>query len=279
MKYIIWAVAIILCFFLGRVMYSPLGPALLAQPTNMSAANERPTVVFGSGSSELRITIDLTSVSDREMPTTVELKKRALVAASDGSGETPLESGTTVTVRKRNGLNLEISAGGPLTGLVRIEDTDFTERVVEYRARRHFGTALAETPSPAPAPPSPTPTLSPSPTPPPAVVSNPTPTPTPPEPAPAPEPEPEPAALNEEQIVAAMKASVSGGAIKEFAAEQVQAWKIGDEEIVDGETYQTGLAAYKAETIFGPKTVQAKALIKGGKVVKWIYAKTGMEIR
>jgi hypothetical protein len=25
--------------------------------------------------------------------------------------------------------------------------------------------------------------------------------------------------------------------------------------------------------------VQAKALIKGGKVVKWIYAKTGMEIR
>jgi hypothetical protein len=278
MKYIIWAVAIILCFFLGRVMYSPLGPALLAQPTNLGAANERPTVVFGSGSSELRITIDLTSVSDREMPTTVELKKRALVAASDGSGETPLESGTTVTVRKRNGLNLEISAGGPLTGLVRIEDTDFTERVVEYRARRHFGTALAGTPSPAPAPPSPTPTptLSPSPTPPlPAVVSNPTPTPTPPEPAPA----PEPAALNEEQIVAAMKASVSGGAIKEFTAEQVQAWKIGDEEVVDGETYQTGLAAYKAETIFGPKTVQAKALIKGGKVVKWIYAKTGMEIR
>jgi hypothetical protein len=48
---------------------------------------------------------------------------------------------------------------------------------------------------------------------------------------------------------------------------------------VDGETYQTGLAAYKAETIFGPKTVQAKALIKGGKVIKWIYAKTGMEIR
>ena len=79
--------------------------------------------------------------------------------------------------------------------------------------------------------------------------------------------------------MAAMKASVSGGAIKEFTAEQVQAWKIGDEEVVDGETYQTGLAAYKAETIFGPKTVQAKALIKGGKVVKWIYAKTGMEIR
>ena len=35
----------------------------------------------------------------------------------------------------------------------------------------------------------------------------------------------------------------------------------------------------RAQTIFGEKTVQAKALIKEGKVVKWIYAKTGMEIR
>ncbi|MBB07212.1 MAG: hypothetical protein CMN03_02995, partial [Roseibacillus sp.] len=54
---------------------------------------------------------------------------------------------------------------------------------------------------------------------------------------------------------------------------------IGEEENVDGEMYQTGLAAYKAQTIFGEKTVQAKALIQKGKVVKWIYAKTGMEIR
>jgi len=50
-------------------------------------------------------------------------------------------------------------------------------------------------------------------------------------------------------------------------------------EEVDGESYQTGMAAYKAKTIFGVKTVQAKALIKGGKVAKWVYAKTGMEIR
>ena len=66
---------------------------------------------------------------------------------------------------------------------------------------------------------------------------------------------------------------------KEFKFEQVEGWKAGEEETVDGESYQTGLAAYKAQTIFGEKTVQAKALIKGGKVVKWIYAKTGMEIR
>ena len=100
-----------------------------------------------------------------------------------------------------------------------------------------------------------------------------------PTPEPTPEPAPAPASLNEEQIVAAMQESVKAGAIKEFKFEAVQAWKAGEEETVDGETYQTGLAAYKAQTIFGEKTVQAKALIKGGKVIKWIYAKTGMEIR
>lgn len=76
-----------------------------------------------------------------------------------------------------------------------------------------------------------------------------------------------------------MQDSVKGGGIKEFKFEQVEAWKAGEEETVDGDSYQTGLAAYKAQTIFGEKTVQAKALIKGGKVSKWIYAKTGMEIR
>ena len=76
-----------------------------------------------------------------------------------------------------------------------------------------------------------------------------------------------------------MQESVKGGGIKEFKFEQVEGWKAGEEENVDGELYQTGLAAYKAQTIFGEKTVQAKALIQKGKVVKWIYAKTGMEIR
>ena len=76
-----------------------------------------------------------------------------------------------------------------------------------------------------------------------------------------------------------MKASVKGGAVKEFTMEQVQTWKAGEKENVDGEDFQTGTADYKAETIFGVKTVQAKALIKAGKVSKWVYAKTGMEIR
>ncbi|MGE9268333.1 MAG: hypothetical protein ACQKBY_09570 [Verrucomicrobiales bacterium] len=96
------------------------------------------------------------------------------------------------------------------------------------------------------------------------------------------EPAPEPASsgpVDPDQIVALMQESIKGGAIKEFTFDQVEEWKAGEEETVDGVPYQTGIAGYQAETIFGVKTVQAKALIKNGKVARWVYAKTGMEIR
>ena len=300
MKYAIWAVAIILCFFFGRIMYSPLNGALLAKGTGSSVAKDLQEVEYGKNTRKpLLITIDLRTIDEREMPDTVELKKRTVVSASGGSQETPLEKGDTVTVTRKNGYNLEISAGGPLTGLVPIADTDFAERVIAYRARRHFGDsgAVAENTGSSPTPPPTLPQIAKNDPPAPAPGPSPAPSPSPaPAPGPAPEPDPTPAAgvdpekmepentpeptsLNAEQIVSAMQESVKAGSIKEFKFEQVEGWKAGEEETVDGESYQTGLAAYKAQTIFGEKTVQAKALIKGGKVVKWIYAKTGMEIR
>ena len=77
-----------------------------------------------------------------------------------------------------------------------------------------------------------------------------------------------------------MKASIQAGEIKEFGFDQVLEWVAGEgEETIDGESYQTGLASYKAETVFGVKTIHAKALIKGGKVVRWLWPKSGMEIK
>ena len=107
------------------------------------------------------------------------------------------------------------------------------------------------------------------------------------DPAPAPEPTPpapEPAPAGggdstDDQIVALMQKSIADGAVKEFKADQVKAWKATEKETVDGTEYQTGLAAYEAATIFGVKPVQAKALIKGGKIDRWVYAKSGMEIQ
>jgi hypothetical protein len=59
----------------------------------------------------------------------------------------------------------------------------------------------------------------------------------------------------------------------------VQDWQAGPQETVDGQVYQTGTVTYRAETIFGVKTIQAKALIQNGRVVRWIWPKSGMEIR
>lgn len=77
-----------------------------------------------------------------------------------------------------------------------------------------------------------------------------------------------------------MKASIQAGEIKEFTFDQVLEWAaVEGTEMIDGENYQTGIASYKAETVFGVKTIQAKALIQGNKVVRWLWPKSGMEIK
>ena len=75
-----------------------------------------------------------------------------------------------------------------------------------------------------------------------------------------------------------MQESIRSGQIKEFTFDQVLEWTPDDAETVDGESFECGLISYKAETIFGVKTIQAKALIKDGKVQRWIWPKSGMEI-
>jgi hypothetical protein len=172
------------------------------------------------------------------------------------------------------------------------------ERVIEVVQKD--GT-ITVTPTPESAPPPALPKVDPvpAPTPPPVVKNDPAPEPAPepppvvqnePEkmdetPAPAPEPTPEPPKpagnepLGEEALVTLMQESIKGGQVKEFTFDQVLKWNAGAEEEIDGTKYQTGIAEYKAETIFGVKTMKAKALVKDGKVSKWIWATSGMEIK
>ena len=154
--------------------------------------------------------------------------------------------------------------------------------------------------TPPPVAPPVTPPVTPPPVEPPPVVKNdpepPPVTPPPVEPPPVVKNDPEPpmeeepaappatppapsAALGPEDIVKLMQDSIRAKQVKEFTFDQVLGWKAGEEEEVDGEKYQTGVAAYKAETIFGVKTIQAKALIQGGEVKKWIWPNSGMEIK
>jgi hypothetical protein len=79
--------------------------------------------------------------------------------------------------------------------------------------------------------------------------------------------------------VLVMKASIASGQISKFSAAQVLEWKAGSgSETIDGVDYQTGNVTYQAETPFGTKNLPAKALIKDGKVVRWISPKSGMQI-
>lgn len=80
-------------------------------------------------------------------------------------------------------------------------------------------------------------------------------------------------------MVKVMQESIRGAQVKEFTFDQVLGWEAGGDETVDGEIFKTGTVSYKAETIFGVKTIQAKALIKDGKVQRWIWPKSGMEIK
>jgi hypothetical protein len=80
-------------------------------------------------------------------------------------------------------------------------------------------------------------------------------------------------------VVAVMKASIASRQISKFTASQVLDWQAGTStETFDGVAYQIGNVTYQAETPFGTKNLPAKALIKDGKVVRWISPKSGMQI-
>lgn len=80
-------------------------------------------------------------------------------------------------------------------------------------------------------------------------------------------------------VVALMKEHVQAGSLKDFTYKQVQGWKAGPDEVIDGETYQTGLARYTAETVIGNRPIDVKALIQNGAVVKWVYSNSGLEVK
>ncbi|MEO8614438.1 MAG: hypothetical protein ABI600_04805 [Luteolibacter sp.] len=235
--------------------------------------------------------IDLASLTTSQLPEKVLLNVEAKVADSASGVVMTIDAGNRVKLVRIENDSLIISPGeGPFVGKVAISDTDL---MVQLAAKPPSPVAPApETPvaapptqepvapvtgdsqEPAPAPaPDPTPAPAPEPSPAPEVAPM-------PEPAPASPPEATPAPLaGSTDVVKAMQESVRAAQIKEFTFTQVLDWKAGSDESVDGETYQTGLASYKAETIFGVKTIQAKALLKGGKVQRWIWPKSGMEIK
>lgn len=244
--------------------------------------------------------IDTTKLTAEQLPQRVLLKTDVIVANAASGKKQIIQAGEQAKLVRIEGGNVVVSPDDvSFTGLLPLVNTDLVEQI----AAGPIAAPEAAPPVPdvPPAPPEPvTPPLPvvPEPvTPPPPVVPEPI-TPPPPiepdpvaptqptiDPAPAPEATPsgpESAPPTEDAVqetVKLMQASLKAAEIKEFTFDQVTEWTSGTDEIHDGQNYQIGLASYKATTIFGEKIIPVKALIKDGKVQRWIWPKSGKTIK
>ncbi len=242
--------------------------------------------------------IDLASLKPEQLPATILLKADVKVTDAASSVTLILIAGNRAKLMRVEGGTIVVSPPGdvPYFGSVLASETDLFQQIAALQSNEVAPPPAVVPPvtppvEPAPVipppvapvtPPTgdsvePTKTIEPPPVPEPAPLPIPAPA-APPEPAPAPA-APVTAASTPEDVVKVMQQSIKAAQIKEFKFEQVLEWKADADETVDGETYQTGVASYKAETIFGVKTIQAKALLKGDKVLRWIWPKSGMEIK
>jgi hypothetical protein len=281
MKYAQFAAVVFVLYFLGYILGPTITHALV--DVKKDASGLVAIVKYKSAN----YTINLDEVRDNELPKTVKIENATEIPTLSGEGQVRLRKGDVVTLlnRKDDVLIVEKPDSNG-KGEISPKDTDLFQQLAKQIYEKEAGGAVAVTTPPAPVPvPVPNPVPAPNPTP--VAGVDPTPTPTP-EPMPVVEPEPEPAPtpapvggakLTDDEIIALMKESIAGGAVKEFTSDQVKGWKPNGDETIDGTEYQTGLAAYEAATIFGVRPVQAKALIKDGKIERWVYAKSGMEIQ
>lgn len=210
------------------------------------------------------INMDLSKVTPEDFPEKVTLKKPITIADSSSGISMTLKQGVKVKpVRIEDGQLVITPVGLPLESKIAVDDTDFKSLALPKMLERLQNAVAKNDPMPPAEPAAPA-----------------EPAPPAPEPTPAPPAEPEVAkSLDADAIVALMKKSVEGGKVTEFKANQVTEWKAGEEMEFDGDKYQTGHVTFKAETILGVQEHDAIALIEDGEIIKWMWAKTKLEMR
>lgn len=291
-------VLILVCIGIGYILepiffsdsnQSPLAPKPAPEQVETGAEDESlkppaPTPVPTPPKDE-GLQFDLSKITPADFPEKVTLKV-PYTLSDEASGVTmQLKEGAKVQpVRLEEGLLVFRLGGLPIEGKTEVDNTDFKtlaapiliKRLQDAVGNQESGgdDRMAGDSSAEPAPD-------------PVVVPDPIPVPDP-EPVVEPEPvvdaQPDPAPDAGKEVVPAaivdlMKASVADGKVTEFEASQVTSWKAGSSMEFDGKTYQTGLVTFKAETILGMQEHDAIALIENGAVVKWMWAKTKLEMR
>ena len=281
MKFIFYVLMIPLAFFMGKVLYSPIfeggGDA---ETTPDSVVQIKVRSPMGTVTEE----VDYHDIDPKDYPEKVTLLETTVLTDKNGLSPLSLDPGSPAKPLELEEMMLKVTSplATHLTGEISVLETDFAKGVANKRMERRMAMAESgdggekaamETPAkPAATKPEVAMTETPDAGMEEKASEEPTEEPTP-------EPEVAGASLSEEELVAAMKASLAEGKIQELDASKVTNWEAAGEESFDGIDFQVGIASYKEMTILGEKTLQAKALFKNGKLDKWIHSKTGMEIR
>ncbi len=210
--------------------------------------------------------IALSSLSAEQLPETVLLKSPVKCSDPVTGASTVLAAGSQAKLVRTEGANLVVRPNeGPFLGQIPLAETDL---LLQLGQKTSLTAAMPRALPPVPEPekiPEPEPVPTPLPTPEPVAEASPVPAPV--------------VDVGPVDVVKTMQASIQASEVKEFKFEDVLEWKAEADETIDGTSYQIGTASYKAETFLGVKTLQAKALIKGGKVVRWLGKKSGLEIK
>ncbi len=309
MKLILLSCIAALAGVLGYLSESSIRPILLGDPNGKKSgeAAGKPEIMLGEEPS-----IDFFAFAPEQLPKTIKIKKTVQFTDKDSGLLITMKEGSSVNLVRIESRGAVVS---PLnTNFKRVIPIHFTDLEEQMRsvspqapsaapqvANNPAPTIDTAPPAPAPAPPqAPTPVVSPTPpedelfdepvvnttppmntTPDPVVNTSPAPAPVP-TPAPAPALTPEPTAtgpMSSSDVVAIMKNSLMNKQIHEIGFEQVSNWQPGPVETIGGQSYDTGTIIYSTEFLGTKRDVEAKALIQNGKVIRWIWPKSGIELK
>lgn len=266
MKFVFYGVMVIAAYFIGKSSYGALSPVLLRLEPEAEVTDEERVINVKVRSPLGTVTekVNLSTLKQEEFPEKIKLKEEVTLLNEQGEEPTVLGPGSPVKPLSLEGATLTVTSplASHLTGTIKVRNTDFAEAVARQRMKVRLDAVeseiqpkkeemaakemkeeeVAEVPEPV-------------------------------------EEEEASVTVDADGIVAAMKASLEAKEIRHFTTEQVKSWEAGEEESIDGESYQIGVVSFEEETILGTQVSDAKALIKNGKIEKWIFPKTGIQIK
>ena len=265
MKFVGKLVFLLLIAAAGYFLYPHTRDFALAQAGQV----EKRTVELSDGST---VILSLTALTQDDFPEQVTLSETVTLKAEDLS-EVELAAGEKVRPVGKLGNEVKVEhLTLPYSNLIPIKYTDFETKALDKIAERFSSmkpaaaVAMVEQQDELDRQAGEEAAAEDNPTPEPIVEDE------------EPEEPSEPVVLDDEGIVAAMRQSLEDSPLESLTIEQVTEMEAAGDEEIDGENFQTGIATYEGETLFGATTLKAKALIKNGKVVRWTSPKSGIEL-